>query len=81
LYVNCPVKRELKAYCESCKRLGHWAFCCWSTLDSRDDPSSSTSHNNIGMGANDSKVKAYSSELMASILERIDGNGPVNTGV
>jgi hypothetical protein len=33
------------------------------------------------MGANDSKVKAYSSELMASILERIDGNGPVNTGV
>lgn len=38
IYVNCPYKKNLKAYCDSCQKLGHWNFCCFMTLDGKNAP-------------------------------------------
>jgi hypothetical protein len=74
-YLACPYKKSLKAYCESCKKLGHWNFSCLTTLDNRDQ-SSADSGLTEKSDKNKGRPPEKSSDVIKSILKSFKSSTP-----
>jgi hypothetical protein len=71
VYLDCPYRKNLKCYCESCKKLGHWDFCCFVTLDTRD-----LAEKKAKQDAEKSKKFSQGKDVIGTILAKIQESTP-----